>query len=58
MYHHDYSYLDEEEDARYDARVYAADFDEPKAECQHCQGTGEGSYDGAACPMCKGKGEC
>jgi DnaJ-class molecular chaperone len=25
--------------------------------CQHCNGSGEGSYDGSTCQMCKGKGE-
>ncbi len=52
----DYDY--EKEDALYDARCYAADFDEPKAECQHCQGTGEGSSSESSCSNCRGKGEC
>jgi len=25
--------------------------------CGYCNGSGEGSYDGSTCPVCKGKGE-
>jgi len=25
--------------------------------CRHCNGSGEGSYDGSVCPTCKGTGE-
>ncbi len=54
----DWSYEDELAEQRYDARCYAADFDEPKAECQQCQGTGEGSSSESSCSNCRGKGEC
>lgn len=56
-----YQHPDDDEDyARDEARFMADDQPDDDTEpgiCPHCNGSGEGQYDGQTCRFCKGKGE-
>lgn len=46
-----------DEDMREDARLDDQDTNvEDDNTCFHCNGSGEGQYDGTRCTFCKGKG--
>ena len=54
--------IDDDEDYRaQDEARFMADTDQPDdyepGICPHCNGSGEGQYDGTRCNFCKGKGE-
>lgn len=51
---------DDEDYARDEARFMADTDQQDDTEpgiCPHCNGSGEGQYDGKTCRFCKGKGE-
>lgn len=56
-----YQHPDDDEDyARDEARFMADDTEQGETEpgiCPHCNGSGEGQYDGKTCRFCKGTGE-